>query len=103
MPIYDLRCRDCGNAREVQTDYATATSLELVCTACGGAMTKVPSRVAVVSSLGSAAPSSSTTLPGTAAEPAAERVGYRRADEGGARRPDVDRPTTTDERGTRGG
>jgi putative FmdB family regulatory protein len=70
MPIYDLRCRDCGNARDVQTDDATATSLELVCTACGGVMTKVPSRVAVVASLGSAAPSSSTTLPGPAAEPA---------------------------------
>lgn len=42
MPFYTFRCGDCEEDREVMTDLATASELELVCTSCGGSMTRAP-------------------------------------------------------------
>jgi putative FmdB family regulatory protein len=46
MPLYDFRCAGCAETREVRAAFAEASTLELVCTSCGGAMTRVISKTA---------------------------------------------------------
>jgi hypothetical protein len=45
MPLYDLRCSTCNAEKEVLVDYRRAITLELVCAACGGSMTRAPLRL----------------------------------------------------------
>jgi len=61
MPLYDFRCAACGATRELHGSYTEISALTLICTACGGAMTKAPSRIGgvVVRSLTSPSPSKS--------------------------------------------
>ncbi len=42
MPLYTFGCQDCGASREVLIDLKAAQDMELICTACGGAMLRRP-------------------------------------------------------------
>jgi putative FmdB family regulatory protein len=56
MPLYDFRCADCAEEREAMVRFGRADSLELVCLACGGTMTRaLPTAVALVIAAGTGA------------------------------------------------
>ena len=60
MPTYDFRCGQCSARREVRASYEDATSVRLVCLACGGTMEKAFSAsIHVLTGSGQAPPSSS--------------------------------------------
>lgn len=42
MPLYDFRCNECGDTRDVLANYEIAERLELICVRCGGGMTLKP-------------------------------------------------------------
>jgi len=46
MPLYDFRCADCTAEQEVHASFAEADGLELICTGCGGTMTRTLSKTA---------------------------------------------------------
>jgi putative FmdB family regulatory protein len=46
MPLYDFRCADCAATREVRASFGEASTLELICTSCGGTMTRALSKTA---------------------------------------------------------
>ena len=58
MPLYDFRCAECANKREVRATVAQAGDLELICTACGGPMRKTISRTValITGAVGAASP-----------------------------------------------
>jgi putative FmdB family regulatory protein len=56
MPLYDFRCADCAAEREAMVGLDRADSLELVCFACGGTMTRaLPATVAILVAAGTGA------------------------------------------------
>lgn len=47
MPMYDLRCKDCGDTTEVLLAYSDVMDLVLVCSQCGGDRRVAPSAPAI--------------------------------------------------------
>lgn len=75
MPLYDFRCSDCTDRREVNVSIAQASGLELICVTCGGTMRKTISHtVAFI------ADSSATTSPSDRARPMSTERGHRCSD-----------------------
>jgi putative FmdB family regulatory protein len=63
MPLYDFRCAGCHDEREVRAPFGETESLQLICTNCGGTMTRVLSRTATIVLAVSGSASSSPPSP----------------------------------------
>jgi len=80
MPLYDFRCSSCGTRRELFGAYADIGELELICTACGGAMTRAPSAVgALVFRAPAPAAAAPDASPGNEALAPVKPCGHRHA------------------------